>query len=381
MADSLYPRILNLEPWLAHRSVFLIGPRQTGKSTWLRHTCSDARYIDLLDHETFRALSARPERLRELIDPGQRVIIDEVQKLPAMLDEIQRQIDLHDTRFILTGSSARKLRRGQANLLGGRALFFHLHPLTTAEVGVDRIQDLLTRGGLPGIIDSPIGWDLLVAYVGIYLREEVQAEALTRSIGAFTRFLDVAAHFNAEQINYTKIGSDAEVPARTIRDYVRILDDTLLLHTLPAFKGRRRKTAATEKIYFFDIGVAHALAGRKELAPGTREFGKAFEHLVYLELKAARDYRRLDAELTYWRTQTGLEVDFMLNDSVAIEVKGTGKVTSQDCKSLLALDEELGLKRKIIVCAEPERRRLENGIEVLPIAEFCNELWRENLAA
>lgn len=379
MAESQYPRSLQLDPFLRERSIFLLGPRQTGKSTLLRSRYPAARYIDLLENDTFRSLSARPERLRELQNGHDLTVIDGVQKLPALLDEVQRLIDTTDARFLLTGSSARKLKRGQSNLLGGRALFFNLFPLTSAEAGLDRIADMLQRGGLPGIIDSPLSWELLKSYIGAYLREEVQAEALTRSIESFTRFLDVAAHFNAEQINYTKIGSDAEVPPRTIRDYVRILEDTLILHTLSPFKDRKRKTAATEKVYFFDVGVANALALRRELSEGSPEYGKALEQLVFLELKAALSYRRLDSALTYWRTQTNVEVDFLIDDRIAIEVKGTGKVGSGDTRPLRVLDEELTLKRRIIVCLENDRCIIEGNIEVLPIRDFCEELWEGGL--
>ena len=379
MAKSHYPRQLDLSPFLAHRSLFLLGPRQTGKSTLLRRRYPEARTIDLLDSAQFRSFSARPERLGEVVGNDELVIIDEVQKLPSLLDEVQRLIDADRARFILTGSSARKLKRGQANLLGGRALFFNLFPLTSVEAGWERIRHMLQVGGLPGVIDSPIAWEELKSYVGAYLREEIQAEALTRSIENFTRFLDVAAHFNAEQINYTKIGSDAEVPSRTIRDYVRILEDTLILHVLPAFRGLRRKTAATEKVYFFDVGVANALAMRQSVQPGTKEFGKALEQFVFLELKAALSYSRSDTPLTYWRTRTGIEVDFVIGDEIAIEVKGTGKVAKGDTKSLMALSDELTLRRKIVVCTETDRRVTQEGIEILPIEDFCRALWEGSL--
>ncbi len=272
------------------------------------------------------------------------------------------------------------MRRGSANLLGGRALFFNLFPLTSNEIGFDAIDKLLLNGGLPGIVDSPIAWEELKAYVGAYLREEIQAEALTRSIENFSRFLDVAAHFNAEQMNYTKIGNDAEVPPRTIKDYVKILEDTLILHTLPPFQSSKgRKIATTEKVYFFDIGVANALSRREIVRPGTPEFGKTFEQFVFLELRAAIDYSRKDIELSFWRTRTGIEVDFLLDDRVAIEVKATGKVASRDLKALRALAGERSLKRKLLVCNEKEYRRLDDSIEVMPIQRFCEELWQGSI--
>ena len=377
----MYDRQIDLRPFARHRSLFLLGPRQTGKSTLLRNHFPDAPYIDLLADETFRRLAASPESLGNVVQDHEVVVIDEIQKLPRLLDEVQRLIDIRGTRFLLTGSSARKLRRGRANLLGGRALFFALHPLTSAEIGFDRTDALLTRGGLPGIVDSPIHWEALRAYAGAYLREEIQAEALTRSIENFSRFLDVAAHFNGQQINYTKIGNDAEVPPRTIKDYIGLLQDTLVLHVLPPFRGTgKRKLAATDKVYFFDIGVANALAGRRTLQPGSPEYGLALEQLVFLELRAAMDYRRLDTRITYWRTRTGLEVDFLLDDHTAVEVKATRNASSRDLRSLRALAEEIGPRSRLLVCREPHARRTDDGIEILPVRTFCERVWSGELA-
>lgn len=372
----MFTRKLNLRPFARHKSLFLLGPRQTGKSTLLRHDFPDAHYIDLLDNEIFRRFAAAPERLRDAVGEHRQVIIDEIQKLPGLLDEAQRLIDTRAVRFLLTGSSARKLRRGKANLLGGRALFFNLHPLCSCEVGYERIPDLLQRGGLPGFVDSPIHWEELRAYTGAYLREEIQAEALTRSIENFSRFLDVAVHFNCEQVNYSKIGNNADVAPRTIKDYVKILEDTLVLHILPPFRQRnKRKLAATEKVYFFDIGVANALARRRELPAGSPEYGKALEQLAFLELRTAIDYQRLDTRLSYWRTRTQLEVDFLLDDRVAIEVKATTRAGPADMKSLRAIAEELNLQKRLLVCHEPYCRQTEDGIEIVPVVEFCKRLW------
>lgn len=376
----MFTRRLDLRPFTQHKSLFLLGPRQTGKSTLLQQDFPDAVYIDLLANEVFRQYTVAPERLRDAVGDHDLVIVDEIQKLPGLLDEIQRLIDTRNVRFLLTGSSARKLRRGRANLLGGRALFFYLHPLTSCEIGFDRLQVLLQRGGLPGVVDSPMHWEELRAYVGAYLREEIQAEALTRSIENFSRFLDVAAHFNGEQINYTKIGNDADVPPRTIKDYVKILEDTLVLHVLPPYRhSNKRKLAATEKLYFFDIGVANALTQRKELAPGSTEYGKAFEQLVFLELHAAIEYMRLDTNLTYWRTRTHIEVDFLIDDRVAIEVKATKRVSSADLKPLRTLADEMKPQRRLLVCQEPYPRKTEDGIEVIPVKDFCEQLWAGEL--
>ena len=376
----MYARQLDLGPFARHKSLFLLGPRQTGKSTLLRHDFPDALYIDLLANDVFRQFAAAPERLRDAVGDHKLIVIDEIQKLPGLLDEVQRLIDTRDVRFLLTGSSARKLRRGRANLLGGRALFFNLHPLNSCEIGFDRIPVLLQRGGLPGFIDSHIYWEELRAYVGAYLREEIQAEALTRSIENFSRFLDVAAHFNGEQINYSKIGNDADIAPRTIKDYVKILEDTLVLHILPPFRHRgKRKLAATEKVYFFDIGVANALVLRRETQPGSPEYGKALEQLVFLELHAAIQYQRLDVVLSYWRTRTQIEVDFLVDDRIAIEVKATKRVSPGDMKSLRIIAEELNLQRRLLVCHEPYPRQTEDGIEIMPITEFCKQVWEGEL--
>ena len=375
-----YSRTVDFDAILQHKSIFLLGPRQTGKSTLLRSRLPQTPYIDLLSHERFRQLASRPESLGEMVQSEELVIIDEVQKLPVLLDEVQRLIDQQNKKFILTGSSARKLRRGNANLLAGRAIFFHLNPVTSFEVGYKNIPKLIERGGLPGIFNSEIHWEELQAYVGSYLHEEIQAESLTRSIENFSRFLDVAAHFNAEQINYTKIGSDAEVPPRTIMDYMKILEDTLLIHILPPYKsGTKRKVSSTEKIYFFDIGVANALAKRRTIPTGTTEFGKAFEQLVFLELNSANQYHRLERTLSFWRTRTNLEVDFVVDNSIAIEVKGTGNVIDQDLKSLRALAEEAPLNKQIVVCNEKSYRKTNDNIEIMPIEHFCRALWEEKL--
>jgi predicted AAA+ superfamily ATPase len=375
----MYKRLVKLKSYISHKSIFLLGPRQTGKSTLLKSEFPEATYIDLLESDTFRSLSRAPEQLRQLVPKTQKlVVIDEVQRLPSLLNEVQLMLDRDPAlRFILTGSSARKLKRGHANLLGGRALFFNLFPLVSQELGdEDRILDQLSKGSLPSIIDSKMAFEDLKAYVGVYLREEIQAEGLTRSIENFSRFLDFAAHLNAEQMNYTKIGNDAEIPPRTIKDYVKILEDTLVAHILPSYKpSKGRKTVSIEKFYFFDIGVAHALLAKKHIEKGTPDFGKALEHLVFLEIHAYLNYTRSDKKLYYWRTNSQIEVDFVIDGTVGIEVKGTGKVTPRDFKGLNALREDAPIKTAIVVCSEPIRRDTEDGIIIYPAFLFLKDLW------
>lgn len=374
----MYKRYLQLSEIIQTKSFFLFGPRMTGKSTLLRSELPDAVYLDLLDAELFRRLSARPETLRELIpSAAQHVVIDEIQKLPPLLDEVQRLIDQNrDMRFALTGSSARKLRRGAANLLGGRALFLRLHPLVSAELGSSHsLLERLNRGNLPPIIDSHFAERDLSSYVGVYLREEIQAEGLTRSIGNFGRVLETAALCNGQQVNFSQIGSDAQVPPRTVSDYFQLFEDTLIGSLLPPFRrAPSRKAVATPKFYLFDTGVVRTLTRTGEIHPNSKAFGEAFEHLIYLELRAYLDYTFSAAHLTYWRTESKLEVDFVIDDRVAIEAKGTSNVTPAHLKGLRALGQDLPKLRKILVCNEPRRREVE-GILIVPIDEFLKGLW------
>jgi predicted AAA+ superfamily ATPase len=374
----MFPRIIGLREILMHSSAFLFGPRQTGKSTLLRTLFPQAKIYDLLEADTFRELSAAPELIRQRLRAEDTlVVIDEIQKLPSLLDEVHLLIERNKSlRFILTGSSARKLRRGGANLLAGRALTCHLHPLIAPEVGYDHLYERLNRGSLPAILTSPIPQELLRAYVGTYLQEEVLAEGLVRNIGAFSRFLSTAGLTNGEQVNFTAVGSDTGIPPRTVREHYQILEDTLVGYLLPTFqKTRKRKPVSTPKFYFFDVGVANVLAKRGVIEPGAELFGRALEHFVFLELRAYLDYRRLDHQLTYWRSRSQFEVDFVIGDEVAVEVKGKSLVSTRDLKGLQALSEDLTLRRRILVCSEREPRRLEGGIDVLPIEIFLRKLW------
>jgi predicted AAA+ superfamily ATPase len=374
----MYKRALDLRAAVAQRSVFLLGPRQTGKSTLVRATFPEAAVYDLLEADTFRELSLRPEFLRQTLEPSRRiVIIDEIQKIPALLDEVHLLIERNRSlRFVLTGSSARKLKRGGANLLAGRARMLRLHPLVSAELGHRRLLDRLDRGGLPAFLDSPGYRDDLRSYVGTYLQEEIQAEGLARSVGRFGRFLEVAGLTNGEQINFTSVGSDAGVPPRTVREHYQILEDTLVGHQLPAYqKTIKRKPVATAKFYFFDVGVANTLKRVGPLESGSAEYGRALEHLVFLELRTFLDYRQLDQPLSFWRSHSRHEVDFVIGDRIAIEVKAKSRVAARDFKGILALAEELPLARRIVVCGEMRRRKDDTGVEIMPVGTFSRELW------
>ena len=368
-------RQLNIGRLLEKRSFFLLGPRQTGKTTLIQHVLPDIRFYDLLDSANYLALSRNPGRLAEEIGSSvKRVVIDEIQRLPSLLNEVQRLIETRDVKFLLTGSSARKLRRGGINLLGGRARVKYLHPLTYRELG-DKfvLNQAMQRGLLPSIYFSDDPRADLESYAGLYLQQEIMAEGATRNIPAFSRFLKIAAHSNGGIVNFTNIASDAQVARTTVYEYYEILKDTLILRELPPWrKTVKRKPLASSKYYFFDVGVVSALQGRPFL-PGTPEFGEAFETFIMHELSSWSDYASGEL-LSFWRSKSGFEVDFIIGDHTAIEVKAKENVSSQDIKSLRALREENKLKHFLCVCME-KRSRDVDGIKILPYTEFLTSLW------
>ncbi len=373
--EFIIDRALDLPALLARKSHFLLGPRQTGKTTLIRRALPKARVYDLLDHAVFLELSQRPGRLMEELTPDVEIIaIDEIQRLPLLLNEVHRIIETHGVRFLLTGSSARKLRRGGVNLLGGRARTKVLHPLTWMELsGHFNLDRAVCRGTIPSIYFSDDPDADLRAYTGTYLQEEVVAEGATRNIPAFGRFLRVAALANATIVNFSNVANDAQTPRSTVYEYFGILRDTLVLFEVPAWRQSvKRKPLASSKYYFFDIGVASALQGRR-LQSGTPEFGQGFETWLFHELRSWIDYRSGE-DLRYWRSTSGFEVDFILGDHTAIEVKCKANVGPRDLKALRALAEEEKLRRYLCVCLEPRRRRV-GGVEVLPYTEFLSALW------
>ena len=373
--DIYVDRTLDLSLLLEKKSFFLLGPRQTGKSSLVRHTLKGAKVYDLLDTSIFLALSQNPGRLAQELSPADRIIvIDEIQRLPILLNEVHRLIEERGIRFLLTGSSARKLRRGGVNLLGGRARTKYLHPLTFRELG-DRFDlgRAIERGLLPSIYFSDDPRADLRAYAGSYLQQEIVAEGATRNVPAFSRFLKVAALCNGTIINFTNVANDAQVPRTTVYEYFEILKDTLILDELPAWRqSLRRKPLASSKYYFFDIGIVSELQGRR-FSPGTPEFGEAFETYLMHELRSYIDYDSAEP-LSYWRTTSGFEVDFILGDHTAIEVKAKQNVSAQELKSLRALVEEKKLKRYLCVTLEPRTRKVD-GITVLPYRKFLEGLW------
>jgi predicted AAA+ superfamily ATPase len=360
---------------LSKKSHFLFGPRQTGKSFLVALALEDALVYDLLDHATYLTLSQDPGRLAEELGTTKRdVVIDEVQRLPELLNVVHRLIEQRGVRFLLTGSSARKLRRGGVNLLGGRARTKYLHPLTARELGTHfDLGRAIANGLLPSVYFSDDPRADLEAYAGSYLQQEIVAEAATRNVPAFSRFLRVAALCNATIVNFTNIGNDAQVPRTTVYEYFEILKDTLIVHELPAWrKTARRKPIASSKLYFFDVGVVGALQGRR-FAPGTPEYGEAFETYILHELRSFGDYVSGEP-LAFWRSTSGYEVDFIIGDHTAVEVKARQNLAPRELKSLEALAEEARLKRYLCVCLEPRRRRI-GRVQVLPYREFLEALW------
>ena len=368
-------RLVDLSVLLAKKSHFLFGPRQTGKSFLIHQSLPGVRVYDLLDTSIYLALSQNPLRLSQELTPKDRmVVIDEIQRIPDLLNEVHRLIETRRIKFLLTGSSARKLRRGGVNLLGGRARTKHLHPLTYKELGKDfDLSQALTRGTLPSIYFSDDPRADLQSYAGTYLEQEIVAEGATRNVPAFSRFLKVAALCNGTIVNFTNVANDAQVPRTTVYEYFRILQDTLILHEVPAWRlSRKRKPLASSKYYFFDVGVVGMLQGRT-IRPGTPEYGEAFETYLAHELFSYRDYRTGDP-VSFWRSTSGFEVDFILGDHTAIEVKAKGNVSSQDLKTLKALAEEGKLKRYLVVSFEPRKRQV-GEVTVLPWQVFLTELW------
>lgn len=375
MPTPRLPRAIDLASLMAQKSHFLLGPRQTGKTTLIRDALPGVHSFDLLDSRVFLELSRSPERLAEELGEGTKVVaIDEIQRLPELLNEVHRLIESRGIHFLLTGSSARKLRSGGVNLLGGRARTRYLHPLTHHELGEHfDLARAIERGTIPSIYFSDDPAADLDAYAGTYLQQEVVAEGAVRNAPAFSRFLQVAALCNGRIVNFTNVANDAQVPRTTVYEYFEVLKDTLILRELPAWKlSTRRKPVASSKYYFFDIGVASKLQGRV-IRAGTPEFGSGFEAYIMHELTAYADYRSRD-EIRYWRSSSGFEVDFILGDHTAIEVKATRTVTNDHLKGLKALAEENHLKRFLCV-AMVDRPRTVNGVSVVPWAHFLDALW------
>jgi len=376
----MFTRRLRLPP-PGTETFFLWGPRQTGKTTLLQAAYPDALWIDLLKAEEYRRYVQNPEMLRgELAArPSVRqVVIDEVQKVPQLLDEAHWLHERRGIRLALCGSSARKVKRGQANLLGGRAVRYELLGLTAREIGREFDLDrMLNHGYLPLIYLSDQPRRLLNSYVADYLKEEVAAEGLVRTLPVFSEFLNIAALSDAEIVNFSTIARECGVSSHTVKGYFGILEDTLLGRWLPAYTSRpKRRVIGAPKFYFADTGVVNHLARRGELHRGSELYGKAFENWVFHELCAHNAYAERFATLSHWRLASGIEVDFVVNGmELAIEAKATAKITADHLKGLRSLARDHPrIKRRVVVCLEAKSRRTEDGILILGAGDFTEQL-------
>lgn len=384
----MYKRDLELSwvpnPITGSAAVFLWGARQTGKTTFLRYRYPEARFYDLLDTSLAAELSLRPRLLREEVlaqKPG-LIVIDEVQNVPLLLEEVHWLLENTATRFILCGSSARKLRRRSRNLLGGRAVDFQMFPLTSHEIGDLDLSRVLRYGSLPVHYQVKDPAPLIKAYINNYIKAEIIDESATRNIPAFSRFLQMVGLCHGQQINYANFARETGVSAGTVRAYFQILEDTLLGYTLEPWRKRsKRRLVETARFYLFDPGVANRLHPESAaVEEGSDRFGRSFEHFVIGEVRAYLSYRQVDRPLSYWRTSSGFEVDLIVGDmELAVECKSNREVRAADLKGLRALQEEQTVGRKIVVSRTDRLRGTEDGIEIMPWREFCESLWADEL--
>ncbi len=376
-----FARHFDFKKNLIKNSLFLFGPRGTGKSYWIKKTLGGIPLFDLLDSDVYDRLMRRPKQLSEEITPGEKfAIIDEIQKIPRLLDEVHRLIEERHIHFLLTGSSARKLRRGGANMLGGRAWEASFYPLTSEEIPGFDLLKYVNRGGLPKVYLSKFPAEDLKAYVQIYIKEEVQAEALTRNIENFVRFMDVLALSNGSEINYQNLANDAGVPPRTIENYISILKDTLMgFELFPFLATKTRKAVTRSKFYFFDIGVVNHITQRTPISAGNPAFGDAFEHFIVMEIRAYLGLTGKDTPLHFWRTKNGFEVDLVVGNKLAVEIKATKQVSPKHIKGLHALKEEGLVENYAVVSLDPVTRNMATGIKAIFWQDFLKMLWKGNL--
>lgn len=380
----MYNRKQNFEG-AGNETLFLWGARQTGKSTLLKSLYPDSLWFDLLLSDVFERLSKNPSQLREIVlstRPEKAVIIDEIQKIPALLDEVHWLIENVHARFVLSGSSPRKIIRTQANLLGGRALRYELFPLISQEIPDFNLLRALNNGLLPRHYLAGNPKKMISSYIGNYLRDEILAEARIRNVATFSRFLEVAAFSNGEMVNYSNIASECGVSAPTVKEYFQILEDTLTGRFLPSFQNRpKRRVILAPKFYYFDLGIANYLLKRGKIEMGSDNMGNAFEHFIYQEIYAHSIYSGLEYPLYYWRTASQIEVDFILADhEVAIEVKSTQNATPRHAKGLLSFAEEYLVKKLILVTNDPFPRQM-GAVMVLPWNLFLQKLWEQEIIA
>lgn len=362
-----------------NESLFLWGARQTGKSTLLKKLYPDALWFDLLLADVYQRLVNNPAIIREtvLANPEKTtIIIDEIQRIPELLNEIHWLITHTKTQFIMSGSSARKILRSGANLLGGRALRYELFPLISQEIPDFDLLKALNNGLLPRHYLATNPKKMISAYVGNYLRDEIIGEAKIRNATVFSQFLEAAAFSNGEMVNYTNIAAECGVSSPTIKEYFQIIQDTLVGRFVPAYQKKpKRRVITAPKFYFFDVGIVNFLLKRGKIEMGTEVFGNAFEHFIYQEVYAHSSYSGLDYEISYWRTASQIEIDFVLGKhEVAIEVKASNNINSRHLKGLKSFMEEYKVNHAILICNE-ELPRKQGDIWILPWQVFLEKLW------
>jgi predicted AAA+ superfamily ATPase len=376
---------INLSPG---QSAFLWGARKVGKSTYLKANFPQSLYFDFLKTDLFLELTKRPFLLREQILAQNRqvlskpIILDEVQKIPHILDEVHWLIENKKLSFILCGSSARKLKRGKANLLGGRAWRFEMFPLVSKELPSLNLLKILNQGTIPSHFLGKNPSRSLKGYIEDYLKEEVFAEGLTRNIPAFSRFFEAMGYSHGELTNFANIARDSGIDAKTVKEYYQILVDTLLGTFVEPYKKKHGRDIIlkTPKFYLFDVGVAGAITKRAIKEERGFLFGQAFEHFIFTELRAFKSYSELNFRINYWRTKTGLEVDFVLGEGqVAIEVKGATFVKATDLRGIRAFLSEYKPKKAIVVCNEFRPRIVDQSINILPWRDFLDKLWSNKI--
>ena len=364
-------------------SIFLWGARQVGKTTLIRNNFPNDVYYDLLQAKDFERLQRNPSLLGDdlaILNDGDTVVIDEIQKIPQLLDEVHSLIFRKNIRFILSGSSPRKLKRKGANLLGGRVLKEILYPLVSAEIPNFDIHKAVRYGTLPRhyLISDP--WKRLGAYIGVYLNEEIRAEALSRDLRTFSRFMEIAAFTNGEIVVYKNIAQDCGIDYRTVAAYFEILVDTLAGYMIPGFTHtQKRRSIQAPKFYYFDVGIANYLRNRRYIQPGSADFGQAFEHFIIQELIAYLGYNEKDEQLSYWRTSSGYKVDAIIGAGrVAIEIKSIEEIQSRHTRGLKAFQEEFPDCRLIAVSFD-SRPRITNHVEIYPVTDFLKKLWNHEI--
>jgi len=371
----MYSRIIKYPD---NKSFFLFGPRGTGKTTWVKKTFPDAAYIDLLESRLFNNLLADPQRLENFIPINFKdwIIIDEVQKIPELLDEVHRLIEDKKHKFILTGSSARKLRRKGYNLLAGRALNYSMHPLTVMELGKDfNLNHSLTFGNLPSVYVDSNPKDYLESYIKTYLQEEIQQEGLTRNLGVFSRFLEAASFSQGSVLNISEVARECAVERKVVENYFTILEDLLLAYRVPVFTKRaKRRLVAHPKFYFFDVGVYRILRPMGPLDTPEEVDGISYESLFFQEVVAINDYLKLGYKIYYWRTSNNIEVDFILYGTRGLkvfEVKRKGKIKKADLRGLKSFLRDYPSAKAYFLYGG--KRRMSDGkIDILPF-EFALE--------